>query len=57
MGAFAGRVISPLTPFASWQPGWAHEDIKVAWVNIVLEGLGGVEDGSAPPPPPPHGRA
>ena len=42
----------PDHPFVFSQPGRAHEDIKVARGNIVLWGVVGVEEGSAPPPPP-----
>ena len=42
----------PVHPFVSSQPGSAQKDIKVAQGNIVLWGVGGVEEGSAPPPPP-----
>ena len=46
----------PLHHFASSQPYWAREDIKIAKGNINLWGLGGVQEGSAPPPPPPPCR-
>ena len=50
-GCICRSVHLPAHPFALSQPAWAHEDIKVARGNIVLWGLGGVEEGYAPPPP------
>ena len=41
----------PAHPFASSQPYWPQEDIKEARGKIVLWGVGGVTEGSAPPPP------
>ena len=41
----------PAHAFISSQPYWAREDIKTARGNIVLRGVGGVAEGSAPPPP------
>ena len=42
----------PVHPFASSQPYWAGEDIKIAKGNINLWGVQGVEEGFAPPHPP-----
>ena len=39
-------------PFASSQPYWAPEDIKIAKGNIKLWGPGAFEEGSVPIPPP-----
>ena len=57
MRASAGGA-SPRPPPRLPEFGWAHKDIKVARGNIVLWGMGDVEEGSPPPPPrPPHRRA
>ena len=40
----------PVNPLAFLQPMWTREDINFAKGNILLWGLGGVEEGSLPAP-------